>query len=256
MMPELTMTDDQNTELGHGTAEAKHLHKCGSAAKWAALIGDSLFPMPRQSLDARDILDQAGVGRDFVLVRDYGSPNDVILGDEISVDLAEGNVFRVIPRCEVAPQALCTGPAKLAFACDDGWEVTLISKQTGHSLKRLFGLPDDAVLLRDFESPQDEPIADDDTVEFKDGAVFTCRNEHASKETKIVVNGREKVVAAKATSYADLVILAFGSIDPNTIHTVTFKHGPPSNPEGKMVAGDVVKLQCGMHFNVTPTSKS
>lgn len=93
-------------------------------------------------------------------------------------------------------------------------------------------------------------------MEFKDGAVFTCQKEHASKETKIVVNGREKVVAGKTISYADLVVLAFGSIDPNTIYTVTFKHGPPSNPEGKMVAGDVVKLQCGMHFNVTPTSKS
>jgi hypothetical protein len=250
------MQTQKQNQTGHGTAEAEHVQNCGSAPKWAALVGDRLFPMPRQKLHAQDILDQMGVGRDFVLVRDYGSPNDVVLADEMLVDLAEGNVFRVIPRCEAAPQAHCTGPAKLAFVCDDGWEVTLISKQTGHSLKRLFCLPEDAVLLRDFESPQDEPIADDATVEFKDGAVFTCRKEHASKETQIVVNGREKVVAAKAISYADLVVLAFGSIDPNTIYTVTFKHGPPSNPEGKMVEGDVVKLQCGMHFNVTPTTKS
>ena len=100
--------------------------------------------MPRQKLAARDILDQAGVGRDFVLVRDYGSPNDVVLEDDALVDLAEGNVFRVIPRCEAAPQPHCTGSAKLAFVCDDAWEVTLIGKQTGHSLERLLGLPDDA----------------------------------------------------------------------------------------------------------------
>ena len=37
---------------------------------------------------------------------------------------------------------------------------------------------------------------------------------------------------------------------------VTFKNGPPSKPEGKMVEGDVAKLQCGMRFHVTPTSKS
>lgn len=250
------MTKEKNTELGHGTAEAEHVQNCGSAPKWAALIGDSLFPMPRQKLDARDILDQAGVGRDFVLVRDHGSPNDVVFAEDALVDLAEGNVFRVIPRCEAAPQAPCTGPSKLAFVCDDEWEVTLIGKQTGHSLKRLFGLPDDAVLLRDFESPHDQPIADNATVEFRDGAVFTCRNKSTSSETKIIVNGREKVVAGKTISYGDLVVLAFGSIDPNTIYTVTFKHGPPRNPEGKMVEGDVVKLQCGMHFNVTPTSKS
>lgn len=172
------------------------------------------------------------------------------------MDLAEGNVFRVIPRCEVAPQAPCTGPAKLAFVCDDEWEVTLISKQTGRSLKRLLGLPDDAVLLRDFESPNDKPISDDETVEFKDGPVLTCRSQHASKDIKIIVNGREKVVTAKTISYAELVVLAFGSVDPETIYTATFKHGPPSKPEGSMVEGDVVKLQCGMIFNVTPTRKS
>jgi Multiubiquitin len=251
------MTENQiNLKSGLGTAEAEHAQNCSPAPKWAALIGDRLFPMPRRKLAARDILDQAGVGMDFVLVRDHGSANDVVLKDDALVDLAEGNVFRVIPRCEAAPQPPCTGPAKLAFVCDDEWEVTLIGRQTGHSLKRLLGLPDDAVLFRDYESPDDQPIADDQAVDFRDGAVFTCRNQHSARETKIFVNGREKVVAGKTISYADLVVLAFGAIDPNTIYTITFKHGPPSKPEGKMVEGDVVKLQCGMHFNVTPTGKS
>ena len=131
--------------------------------------------MPRRKLAARDILDQAGVGKDFVLVRDHGSPHDVILNAETPVDLAEGNVFRAIPCCEAGPQPHCTAPAKLAFVCDDAWEVTLIGTQTGHSLKRLLGLPDDAELLRDFESPRDEAIADDARVEFKDGPVFTAK---------------------------------------------------------------------------------
>lgn len=255
-MPLSIMNKEQKNENGHGVAEADHVQNCGSAPKWAALIGDSLFPMPRQKIDARDILDQAGVGREFVLVRDQSSPDDVVLADHALVDLAEGNVFRIIPRCEAALQPSCVGPAKLAFVCDDDWEVTLIGKQTGHSLKRLLGLPSAAVLLRDFESPHDQPIADNATVEFRDGAVFTCLSNPTSKEKKIIVNGREKIVAGKNISYEDLVTLAFGSIDPNTIYTVTFKHGPPSNPEGKMVGGDVVKLQCGMHFNVTPTCKS
>ena len=250
------MDTQSENQQGHGTAGAEHVQNCGSAPKWAALVTDRLFPMPRQKLAARDILDQAGVGRDFVLVRDYGSPNDVVLENDALVDLAEGNVFRVIPRCEAAPQPHCTGPAKLAFVCDDAWEVTLIGKQTGHSLKRLLGMPDDAELLRDNESPDDKLIGDSETVEFKDGPVFTCRSQHAAKDVKIIVNGREKVVAAKTISYAELVLLAFGSIDPETIYTVQFKHGPPSNPAGSMVAGDVVKLQCGMIFNVTPTRKS
>lgn len=250
------MTTQSKSKSDHVVCVVNPCTTNSSDAKQAALIGDKLFPMPRCKLAARDILDQAGVGRDFVLVRDHGSPNDIILIDDTLMDLAEGNVFRIIPRCETTPQAPCTGPAKLAFVCDDEWEITLIGKQTGHSLKRLFGLPDDAVLFRDFESPHDVPITDSETVEFRDGPVFTCRNKSTSRETKIVVNGREKLVAGKTISYADLVVLAFGSVDPNTIYTATFKHGPPSKPEGKMAQGDVVKLQCGMHFNVTPTCKS
>lgn len=169
------MDTRKQSQSGHGTAVAEHVQNCSSAPKWAALIGDSLFPMPRQKLDARDILDQAGVGRDFVLVRDHGSPYDVVLLDERLVDLADGNVFRVIPRCEAGPQAHCTASSKLAFVCDDSWEVTLTGRQTGHSLKRLFGFPNDAELLRDYESPHDQTIADEATVNHADGCVFTSR---------------------------------------------------------------------------------
>ena len=250
------MDTHSENQQGHGIAGAEHVQNCGSAPKWAALINDRLFPMPRRKLTARDILDQSGHGQDVVLVREHETRNDVPFADGAEVDLAEGNVFRVVPRCEAGPQPGCTGAAKLAFVCDDEWEVTLVGKQTGGSLKRLLGLPNEAVLVRDFESPHDQPISDDEVVEFRDGAVFTCRNRPASLEMTIFINGREKVVAGKTISYADLVVLAFGAIDPTTIYTVTFKHGPPSKPEGKMAQGDVVKIQCGMHFNVTPTCKS
>jgi hypothetical protein len=212
--------------------------------------------MPRRKLAARDILDQAGAGKEFALVRDHGSPNDVVFQDDALVDLSEGNVFRVIPRCEFAPQPHCTAPPKFAFACNDAWEVTLTAKQTGHSLKRLLGLPDDAELFRDFESPNDQRIRDDEVVLFTDGPVFISRSKPAPKEVKIIVNGREKVVAGKKISYAQVVRLAFAAVDPETIYTVTYKKGPPANPEGSMVEGDEVKIDCGMIFNVTPTRKS
>src|SRR4051812_32899596 len=116
--------------------------ECSPPPKWAVVINDQLFPMPRQVLTARDILDQSGIGKEFLLVRDHASPNDVIFGDDDEVNLGLGNVFRVIPRCEAGPQDRCTQPAKRAFICDDCWETTLIEKQTGHSIKRLLGLPD------------------------------------------------------------------------------------------------------------------
>jgi hypothetical protein len=160
---------------GHGNAGAEHVQNCGPAPKWAALIGDRLFPMPRRKLTARDILDQSGHGQDVVLVRDHETRNDVPFADGTEVDLAEGNVFRVVARCEAIPQAPCSGAAKLAFVCDDAWEVTLAEAQTERSLKRLFGLTDDAELFRDYESPNDKPIGDSETVGFKDGPVFTAK---------------------------------------------------------------------------------
>jgi hypothetical protein len=250
------MVTQKTNQEGHGSAEAEHVQNCDSAPKWAALIDDRLFPMSRRRLMARDILDQAGIGLNFVLIRDHETRNDVPFAADTAVDLAGGNVFRSAARCEPGPNPHCPGAAKLAFVCDDEWEVTLIDTQTGRSLKRLLGLPDEAVLLRDFESPNDHPIGDDEAVAFRDGAVFTCSNRPAFRETKIFVNGREKVVSGKTISYAELVVLAFGAVDPNTIYTITFKYGPPSKPEGKMAQGDVVKIQCEMHFNVTPTCKS
>lgn len=169
------MTTTQKTEMGHGTAVAEHASECCPAPKWAALITDQLFPMPRRVLAARDVLDQAGIGKEFVLVRDHDNPDDVVLDDPVEVDLGHGNVFKVIPRCEAGPQRPCHSPAKLAFVCDDLWKVTVIGKQTGHSLKRLLGLPDNAELLRDFESPNDQIIRDDETIMYVDGPVFTAK---------------------------------------------------------------------------------
>jgi hypothetical protein len=170
-----TMQTPPKQNEGHGTAMAEHASNCRPAPKWAAVIEDRLFPMPRQKLTVRDIIDQAGFGPDVVLQRDHNSPNDVILDDDQVVDLGEGNVFRVIPRCEAGPLPACVEPAKRAFVLDDDWKVTVIPKQTGRSLKGLFDLPNDVELLRDFESPNDKVIADDEHVHHAEGCVFTAR---------------------------------------------------------------------------------
>lgn len=178
-MLEKTMAKEQKTQEGCGSAEADHVQNCGSAPKWAALVGDRLFPMPRRKLTARDILDQSGHGQDAVLVRDHETKNDVPFPDAAEVDLAEGNVFRVVSRCEAEPKPHCTSVAKLAFVCDDAWEVTLTATQTERSLRGMFGLPDGTELIRDYESPSDKPIGDSETLQFKDGPVFTAKGKKA-----------------------------------------------------------------------------
>ena len=82
-------------------------------------------------------------------------------------------------------------------------------------------------------------------------------SEH-SKEIRIVVNGRPKVVSGPTISFIDIVSLAFENpaTTGNTVYTVTYKKGPEHKPEGTMVDGDTVKVKSGMIFNVTATDKS
>jgi len=147
-------------------------------AKWAAVVADRLIPLPRRRLRARDIQVQAGV-EGGTLIRDLNQPQDVPIHADVEVDLGEGNVFRVIPKCESSKVDLCPkGQAKLAFVMDDAWEITIQPKQTLDSLRGLFDLPDDAEILRDYESPHDEPIQPESTVRFTDGPVFRSRVEN------------------------------------------------------------------------------
>lgn len=160
------MTFNHSSSIG----DAAHPHP-----KQAAVVDDSLFPMPRAKLTARDILDQAGASKDVVLQRDYNSIVDQVFADDELVDLREGNVFKTLPRCAPAPCRDAHAKPKLAFVVDDVWKVTVTASQTGHSLKRLLGLPDGVTLFRDFESPSDEPIGDSTPVAFTDGPVFTAK---------------------------------------------------------------------------------
>jgi hypothetical protein len=56
-------------------------------------------------------------------------------------------------------------------------------------------------------------------------------------------------------SFAQVVTLSGLPSNPNTIFTVTYKHGV-HHAHGEMVDGDTVKVKNGMIFNVTPTDKS
>jgi hypothetical protein len=162
---------------------AEHALNRRPAPKWAVLVGDRTTPMPHRVVTAQAIKDQAGIGKGFMLVRDFQSRNDMVITDEEELDLGVGNVFRVIPRCDAARQAQCHEPAKLAYLLDDEWEITLTPHQTGTSLRRLFDVPPDLELFRDYESPHDEPIADDECANFPDGPVF--RSQRATITVKV-----------------------------------------------------------------------
>ena len=79
-----------------------------------------------------------------------------------------------------------------------------------------------------------------------------------NKEVTVIVNGRQKMVAAKELSFGDVVGLAFDNppSGPNIVFTVTYRRGEGNKPEGTLIDGETVKVKDGMIFNVTATDKS
>ena len=66
--------------------------------KWAALLNDIVVPAPQQRIPTTLLRSQAGIGDDLALVRDHNSPDDVVIQDDDTIDLAKGNVFYTLSR--------------------------------------------------------------------------------------------------------------------------------------------------------------
>ncbi len=165
-----------------------HAPDCRPAPKWAALIDDILVPAPQHEVRASVLLAQAGANLGQTLVRDHGSEHDVPVAPDELVNLEHGNVFYTVPNCDAPSKHHCTKPPKLALFVNDRPEVTLSPHQTGKSIRELFGLTDEANLVRDHESAHDEPVALGDAAPFGCGPVFITRRQHA--HLKITVNNK------------------------------------------------------------------
>ena len=105
----------------------------------------------------------------------------------------------------------------------------------------------------------------EDELVSKDSAAITLTPDehfysaHPHKaEHVIIVNARRKEVTGRKISFARVVKLAFpdGPPTPQTMYTVAYSEGPPRNPEGKMIAGQTVKIRDEMVFDVTETNRS
>lgn len=143
--------------------------------RWFALINDRIYPAPRRQIPVALLRAFAAVAADHVLVRDHQSPNDAILLDGATVDLAQGNVFVTKSRSEAAEAPQCAAPAKMALSLDDRFELTPIGELELSTLRSLFGIAEDTQVIRDLESPDDQIIAPGDKVRFIDGPAFLTR---------------------------------------------------------------------------------
>jgi len=236
-------TSESNSHV-KTTGEGKHT--CGGATpKWAAIVDDQLIPMPRRQLVSVVIYEQARVPADQVLLRDHNSPNDPVIMRDDLVDLALGNVFYSAPACDVKARDVCSGPAKLGYVVDDRWEVVIPPEQTGRTIRDLFALPSDFDLLRDYESPVDQPITVADSALFADGPVMRTQKRHG--ELFIIVNLQRKTPAdgvKPVMTGREIALLAYRDPEQTEVSKLedSSKRGIPLT--------EIVHIQCGDKFEV------
>lgn len=132
------------------------------------------------------------------------------------------------------------------------------SPTTGEALYLLGRVQIDLELFREVSGDKE------DVVPNGPGIVYLKEDEHFHsgppevRHFDIFINGRKKVVTTPELSFNELVALAFDPVPtgPNIMFTITYRHGPHTNPEGNLLEGGTVKIKDGMVFNVTPTDKS
>ncbi len=247
------------TKAGDGPAVENHT-QCCPASKWAAVVDDVGIPAPQRKVQVSVLKAQAGVPAGHTLFRDYSPKSDVALSDDEVVDLADGNVFYSRADCSAPPQGDCSGRPKLAWFVDDHHEVTLRPDQTGKALRELFQLSHGSCLLRDYESPVDEPLGSDAKIRFKDGPVLItrCEGHEGSVSVTIIVEGTPHEWSKRTITHEEVVKLEVPEYpqNPPFTYAVTYKCGPSNKPEGILAPGASVKVKEGMIFNVSETGQS
>ncbi len=209
-----------------------------AAPRRFALINDRIITAPRLVVPVSVLRALASIPADQVLVRDHGSPNDVVLDDRATVDLNDGNVFYTRARCEATPSAACGSPAKLAFAVDDAFELSTAAELPFEAFMGLFGLETGKQLFRDFESPNDQPITPGSVIRFKDGPVFYTRGgQHHDARVEITINGVKHKVAPGKTSVVEIKKIGNVPLADELIQNIGGKLTPLADDATVCIAG-------------------
>jgi hypothetical protein len=141
----------------------------------------------------------------------------------------------------------------------DGRPVELLSPISGATLYAEARVANGEVLYREVTGDREDELVPKElpSVTLTQDEHFYGAHPHKTEHV-IIVNTRRRTVTGRKISFAQVVKLAFpdGPPTPQTVYTVAYSNGPPRNPEGKMVAGQTVKIRDGMIFDVTETSRS
>jgi hypothetical protein len=130
---------------------------------------------------------------------------------------------------------------------------------TGAEIRKLGNIPaEDEIFLAIKKPWEDETIPDDKQVNLARPEIEHFYSKDKDFKVTLIVNGRPKPWTEKIITFEQVVVLAFGTYDPNPdkVYTVVYDKGPHENPEGSMVRGSKVYVKDKMIFNVTATDKS
>lgn len=222
---------------------------------YGVLIGDAGLdftpavladPMPtgRQILVAKGVRDPV----EYLVLQWLTSGELVELRIDDTVDLRTAGVERFI-----------------VFKTDRSFRLVLdnqivewgASHVSGVTLKKLGGLePADYEVWIDTKGVADREILDKELIDLTAPGVEKFYT--IAKSITIIVNARPYKVRETSLTFLAVIRLPYPDavISETRVYTVTYKRGPPANPEGPLVDGGVVHIKEGMVFNVLFSDKS
>jgi len=244
------MNPNVNPTAPGSTASSSATH--GAAApKAAAIVNDTLLPMPDFSIRVAVLREQSSIPEGHALFRDHNSEDDPQLPDNGMVDLRNGNVFYSAPPGQRGPRESHPAPAKLAYVVDDRWEVVIKSAQTGQTLRDLFALAPDLELLRDFHSPDDAVVAPSDDASFGAGCVFRTRRHVAALTIKVnKLRFTEKDGVKPKMTGREIAVLVEPDPDQTKVERLTTEGPVPVGLKGEapIANGDEFKvIRCNVN---------
>lgn len=170
-----------------------------------------------------------------------------IIGNEIGIDLAREDVEHFFVKI------------KLKFTINSEPFVSYKQYISGSKIRQLGNIPvSDELYLKNEPPFKDDLITNEEDVDLARPGKEHFISKEKPFNVVLIVNARPKPWVKKTISFEEVVILAFGSYDPNPnkVYTVTYSGGVESKPDGTMVKGSVVHVKDKMNFDVSATDKS
>jgi hypothetical protein len=179
----------------------------------------------------------------FLVVEEGYEPE--LIGNDTPVDLAREDVEHFFVK------------VKLKFTINGVQFISYEQYIKGNIIRQLGKIPATDDIFLKIEPPfKDELITDDEEVDL----ARPSKEHFVSRPISItlIVNARPKPWNKRTISFEEVVVLAFGSYDPNPnrVYTVTYSNGVPPKPEGIMVKGQVIHVKDKTNFDVSATDKS